>query len=314
MKRQNIFEVRETLREAGVPPHVIVYVTEGLSGTLPSNQVSFLLLGALVFAFSCIFGLWSFLQDLNKYLALSTARNIEAILVDMSNFGLSMIVLMFASIFCAVIITMAISLRVAKFARLTFINSVLDSRRFKLDRLVLGRAPRNENLPADQYVRAGLMRQMKFCARAAAVLGLIAVAILLCELRSHPFFSEHAYVHTPFLPWEAATSHAWNSAVSVDTACLHTSGSRGSDENDIVYRVTFDDGTSVDLGRSIAVDVPWLDAMEAIDRKIESAGAQFGVRAVKDGTPFDPPCLAAQWERFTPDDFERAMRLIRYGG
>lgn len=314
MTQETSDEIRTYLLEMGVPRQVVDHAVRNDIHRSTGAEISFLVVPFFIVAALVAAAIYYPIGKLHDWYMNSTALFYDALLYY-TGFGFSFVLILLAGCILSIAITGMVIARSPRPRTASFVFTIFDGRKSSVLRWWARRAIERQAGEADpeQYV----MQTVRFWARDLAIAALIMTGItaliLPLDFRTYSVFTRDAYIRSPFLPWGSRGPHDWTSAVSVATGCSHTSGkSRTRDQ--IVYEVTFAGGAKVDVGRSTAVGMPWLDAMEIIDRKIKDAGAQFGARTWLIDDTYERSCIRAMRERFSPADFARAMRLIRYGG
>jgi len=145
---------------------------------------------------------------------------------------------------------------------------------------------------------------------AAAVLAALSAIAVSRDIQTHSIFTSNAYVRSPFFPWGSTQPREWSSAVSVGVGCNHVEDDDGTSD-DIIYKVRFPDGASVDIGYAIPLEGSWLSAAETIDQKLRASGSAFTNWEWLGRDPMHPRCIAAQRQRFSGNDYARVQRLLR---
>lgn len=312
MKPERIAEIKEALRQAGLPESVVTYATaDGLSWWL-HIATGFLVLPLLLVGFA-VGGLyiWPALEEITAQTARSHAENVGALLYHY-NFGFSLVLAFFASILAAGVIAglaPAVSPRLLKNA---FVFSILDGKRSPIAEWGVRRTLallRNETDPS-RFVRRTVLGWVPMTAVAAIVISAISGMAVVRDVQTHSIFTPTAYVRSPFFPWGSSFPREWSSAVSVETGCNHIER-RGEISDSIIYSVKFADGASVRIGDAIPLEGSWLDAAEAIDQQLREAGATFSAWDWLERDPQHPLCIAALRNRFSDADFARVQRLLR---
>jgi hypothetical protein len=307
VKPERLAEIQRTLREAGVPEEVVSYATEDGLHMWLHTAAGLLILPVMLAGFVVGgFCLWPALENITAQNARHHAAEVGALLYHY-NFGLSLVLALFAWIFASGAIA-GLAPALSRRARKTlFVFSILDGKRAMV-RLIADRL-RDETDPA-RYVSKIVLGWVPMAAVAAVVLAAISGLAVARDIQSHLLFTSTGYIRSPFFPWGSARPHEWSSAVSVETGCNHVV-SRSGISDDIIYQVKFADGSSVRIGDAIPLEGSWLTAAEAIDQELRASGATFSTWKWLGRDPRRRLCLAALQQRFPGQDFERVQRLLR---
>ncbi|MFK8251411.1 hypothetical protein [Ancylobacter terrae] len=164
----------------------------------------------------------------------------------------------------------------------------------------------------ERYVRRAVQGSLAMMGVPGLLLGMLSAYVAVREWHSYEAFSPTVYINEPFFPWNAAVTHEWSSAVSVTIGCQHSFRSRGADVDDLIYTVTFADGTEANLGTATPVRGSWLDAMEVIDRAILRSRPRLLAWKGSTEEALDPRCVDAIYERFPDDEFERLKKVMKW--
>lgn len=303
-------KLREAMAEDGVPASVIDYVI----GLKPLRWIYWLgtwgFIAITVAGFGLGTVLWGAAESIVTATAVARAHEIGGILFK-TNFGISFLILMFAWIFAAGLIASKLTSRTPRMRASMFAYSFLNPKA----RQYLNSGGRLKNFPVDSgpdaYIIAAMTNADKFFWSAALVLTAIAIPVLDRELQTYDVYTEERYVATPLFPWEDEKTGNWRDAEYVALGCNHVTGKGASD--DIIYDIKLNEKTSFRISAARPVSGPLLDQLELIDVSLQAAGVPFQRWKLRDRDPVHPSCLAAQRRRFSPDDYDRLLRLLRVG-
>jgi hypothetical protein len=257
--------------------------------------------------------LWPMLEGRLEQNARSAAEASGALLYH-HNFGVGLLIGLFAWIFASGVIVSAIPMLSRRITAGEFYETVVGAtnaadqvreRSARWGILKMMGVLENEQDPG-RYVRRATFAWMKPAAALAAAAVAIAAAVTFRELNTYTlYFADHYEQQHTFLP--SRTVRAWSDATRVEVGCNHVS--RESD--DPIYEVHFRNGGSTRIDGAFPVSKTWIDQVEIIDAALVSAGARFEPWSWLDRDAYHPRCLMANAVWLGDEQYERFRRLIR---
>jgi len=309
---RSLSDLAAQLRQAGVPEPVVGYaMTDGV-GRATYYIASFAAVAAFIGGIIGVVSLGQLPAAWNAQSALAAAQASGGILFHV-NFGISTIILLFASIFIFGSLIGLIPLVSDRLLKTAFVYFVADAGRQAATRYLLRWSLRRAAGETDphRYIRIASTAWARPVGIVGLALTAIGVVVCLREVQSFSVFTPTAYLPSPLLPWASREPLPWSDAVSVATGCSHVVTKHDTSDA-MVYDVTFADGTTADLGRATPVQGRWIDAAEVVDRAVTEGGATFAPRTPRLGEPYSPACIEAVWRRMPPLEFERIARMLRF--
>jgi hypothetical protein len=309
-------DIRTKLAAKGVRSDVIDYVTATPPSTFPN--IGLLTTGVMCAGFGVgALLIWPALESIAITNALRHAR-LEGGILYYQNFGVSLVVALFAWICAAAALVGALPMISSRIAVQTFKDAMFSKALENKPRMaeVAQAAQRkmlersNEESTATRYVVRATTGWIGVPGGIAVILSGIAVVLAFGDVRSHSLFTRDGYIHQSFFPGQPTVTRDWTDATYVEAGCNHVTGRNASD--DPIYIVHFRDGASTRLEDAIPLGASWLDRIELIDAQLVSAGKQFRTWEPSFGrNPLHPECLAANRERLSRHDYQRLLRLLR---
>lgn len=305
--------VRGQLLSVGVPAHVADYLTSLDSG---GWRASFLLaFVALMGAGFAVGGLllWPALDRLTYQNAFSDAIMSHALSYDF-NFGSSLVIALFGWIFLSGAIVGALFYLNERTRAASLMVSLLSAKRGPISRWSVYRMVDgvSADLDAPTYVKRMARNSNKVALGFAVVVGIISAYAVVRDVNTHSVFTEAGYVRSPYFPWGSHALRPWSSAVKVELGCNHVTGRNRAD--DVIYRVTFRDGSSVQLAQAVPLAGPWLDNLDRIDAHLRAANVAFERWRWMRRDPLHPECLSAYTSTMSPAASAQLLRLLRVPG
>jgi hypothetical protein len=303
-------KLREAMTQEGVPLAVIDYVV----GLNPLRWVYWLGTRGYIAITIAGFGVgavfWGKAESIVDANAIARAHEIGGILFR-TNFGISFLILMFAWIFAAGLIVSHLTSRTPRARAAMFAFAFLNAK----SKHYLNWLGRLKNIPVDsgpdEYIIAAMQSADKFFWSGALVLTAIAIPVLDRELRTFDVYTEKGYLATPLFPWENEKSGNWRDAEFAELGCNHVTDKSASD--DIIYDITLNENTTFRISAAKPVSGRLLDQLELIDAELRASDVPFQRWAIRNRNPIHPSCLAAQRRRFSAEEYERLVRLLRVG-
>lgn len=308
-------DIEEHLVALGVPRHVAVYVAEQRPVRIPwLGSVGYMVVMLGGFAIGG-FWLWPTLEARLDQNALAAAQASSALLYH-HNFGIGLLIALFAWIGASGFIVGAIPMLSRRLTAGEFYGSVTDAA--NAGDTLGGRAARwgvktMQRELADEpdphvYVRRAAFAWVKPAGLLSLAALAIAALVTVRELDAYSLYYADRYEaqHT-FSP--SRTVRAWADATHVEVGCNHVTGENAGD--DPVYEVHFEGGDSARIDGAIPVSMTWIDQVEQIDAVLVRAGARFEPWSWLDRDAYHPRCLMAYATWLGDEKYARFQRLIR---
>lgn len=307
MNEEKYSEERTRLIAQGIPEHVVEY-TLSLE---PSRQIyrllSFLLLLLLVSGLIVGVFLWGYYENMLDKNALAAAEEVNAFLY-FHNFGIAGLIGIFFWIFAAGAILYGFHYFSEKFRASIFVYTYLDPKNAPYLALLKVKEPEPETTPRE-FLKRAVNRWMRITLWPAIILGLLVFTVLERELNTYTLYTEEGLIAKPLFHWESDKLLSWNQAQFVELGCQHAKGRTTT--NDVVYRVTFNDGSSKDPGTTFPVYDSLLDGLERIDRILLDNNTEIRRWKRRMRNPLHPECLDFYREKYSPEEYDRLITLLR---
>lgn len=308
-------ETEEHLVALGVPRHVATYVAEHRAPRVPNLSAlgSFaLLVGG--FAVGAAW-LWPTLEARLDHNARVAAEAAGALLYY-HNFGVGLLIGVFAWIFTSGLIVGAIPMLSRRLSAGAFYDSIVvaansgdglgaRAARWGVEKMM--RELKDEQDPRRYIERASFAWVRPMALIALASLALTGV-VTFRELNAYTLYSVQGYEARHIFP-VSPTVRLWSAATFVEVGCNHVTGKNAS--NDPIYNVHFRDGGSTRIDGAFPVTGSWLDGVERIDAALVRSGATFQPWTWMNRDPYHPQCLLAYAGELNQADYARLRRLIR---
>ncbi len=296
----------EELVSIGVPRFVAVYLRHQEAPLIPWPKLSFY----IVFVVGIIVGwlwVWPILEAQIEQNALSAAKSSGALLYY-HNFGIGLLIGIFAWIFICSWISLTIAAFVPKLAAAEFYLAIASSWgtfRAAGTRARMLSCERAEDPQPEGFIRRFMLLSAKRLGLLSAALALASIMTTARELNAYSLFfidryeQQHTFLAHP-------TIRLWADATRVEVGCNHT-----DDGDDPIYEVYFKNNGSIRIESAKPVSANWVTEVEKIDSALLRAGARFEPWSWLDREPYDPRCLLAFSSLLGEDTFTRFRRLIR---
>lgn len=270
----------------------------------------FALIGVMFFA---VFGVAYLLLAPNE----ATFSSIDGLkdqpILVISNIGLSILGLAFASIFGGGALLNALLLCSGNSFRTLIVSSGI---RQYLDeifgRTILRFSLREwkSYLDLHDFSLSRTKQYFRWTLLIAFVLSVLSFTLFFRESRSGVYYSEHGYTRSPILPFGDIETRQWADAESVQVGCIKT---RNSER--IEYEVTWPDGKTREISEGgNPIIGTWLDAMTEIDSALRNSDARFKRWSWLHHDPLHPDCVRHYREIYTSDkERQQFDRLLRVG-
>lgn len=302
--------LREAMEKEGVPAAVIDHVM----ALEPARWIYWLGAWSYVVVMVAGFGvgaiLWSRVEAIVDDTAVSRAAEIGGLLYK-SNFGIGFVFLLFAWILISGVLVTAVAAKSARVRASYFLFTLLDPK----NRISLTFNNRLSKLAAitdpEEYIRSAVEGSNKAFLSVGVLLTAAGFAFVDWELNTFNIYSAEGYLSTPLLPWDHDKTGKWRDAEYVELGCNHVTGKNASD--DIIYEIRVDEKTSFRISDAAPVKGDLLDQIEAIDTELREADISFRRWEWLKRNPLHPSCLAAQRRKYSANDYNRIIRLLRVG-
>ncbi|MEM9937402.1 MAG: hypothetical protein AAF768_01010 [Pseudomonadota bacterium] len=251
-----------------------------------------------------------FLEALNNNIALNAAQETNALMYD-TNFGFGLLVLLIAWILISGMTASALTwLTRMPISGAIFLGTLSDVSSGKWNTELTTKTAEKFNVApsADRFIaewsKGLLWRMLKY----AIPLTLVGLFALARDVNTYSVYGTNGYHRNPLLPWAKAQIIPWSEASSVELGCNQT-----DDGGSLVYKVKFNNGKSVRIEDGVPIHLSWLESLEAIDRRITAAGAEFVRWEWLNRDSMHPKCLRGYYGYLGPHGGDRFMALLRSG-
>ncbi|MEQ8178989.1 MAG: hypothetical protein RIC52_13455 [Amphiplicatus sp.] len=302
-------EERKELARLGVPDHVIDYVLAQRPSKASYNTILWgglvLMIGGALGAMVLVGMLGHDTVDAN---ALVRAQS-ESALFYQYNFGISLILALFAGILLFGALSMKFAALTPKIRASQFVYGLMK----KHNQKYLPKPAKMASLASiqepDLYMRRLIPNPIRTFAWIGAALAAVTAAAFERDIATYEVMTPAEYIATPWFPWESELRLNWSEAVGVELGCGRFGGGRTSVTYEIVYQVTFPSDRTVQLDDAKPLQGIWIDTITAIDGVLVASGATF--QRWRGNPPLHPKCLDMIERQYRGDDLARIRDLLR---
>jgi hypothetical protein len=299
------------LQTAGVPKHVADY----LQALRPKFWLWWVAQGVFLpvmlagFAVGALW-LWPQLEEIGRHNALVAAMSANALMVQY-NFGVSLILALFAWIFAAGAIGGVVGVLIERSRAGAFAYGILNAKRTAIGAWSVARTMRalSDEADPERFVRRATMNWQWWMVGAALVLSALSAYAVMRDVQAHGLYTRTHLIASPLLPWGSRAPVEWVDALKVEVGCNHVTGRNAYDT--LIYRVHLPGRSFASLESGEALG-DWLAAAEQIDAELRRASVPFERWQWLDRDPLDPACLSVMRNSWA-EDYPRIERLLRIG-
>jgi len=305
-------DAKAALQSVGVPAHIIDgLLKKDLALWIEHVQYA-VFLGLMVAGFA-VGGwlIWPALEQLTEANARQHAETAGALLYSY-NFGLSLVLAIFAWIFVVGLAATLLTNGSARMRASAFVVAALQSRGSGLVRWSMRRQlqPLEQETDPDAYVREAAARGLMSLALATLALATLSVAAVKRDVQAHRVYTAEGYIHSPFFPWASRDLRRWEDATRVELGCNYIAS---EDASDVIYNVHFPDGAEAFPASARALSGHWVDQLQEIDAALRRSDAQFERWRWLNRDPIHPRCLEQMLEALGPK-YPSLQVMLQTGG